>query len=223
MQATALDARRRAADAGAPADQLKVGDEQNDRATAFALEGKTVDAASRLNAATRAWLKAESDARAAAASAASAAQKPRDPEPDKPPPVSTPPATQVNPPITTAAPVVAAPTPPSNPAADIASVVEAYARAVESRDISQVRRAFPGVSAAQASGFEQFFSSIRSLRATMNLGGLDIQGAGAEGRVTGQYDYVTAGGKNERQALDFQATFRRDGSVWKLVAVRANR
>jgi hypothetical protein len=79
------------------------------------------------------------------------------------------------------------------------------------------------VTAAQASGFEQFFSAIRSLRATMTVGSLDVQSTTAEGRVTGQYDYVTTAGKTERQPLDFQATLRREGSVWRLVAVRANR
>ena len=229
LQATALDVRRRAADAGASAEQLKPGDDFNDRASALAVEGKAIDAASRLNAATRAWLNAESDARAAtAATAAANAAKQRASEPEKPPlvsspPVSSPPVTQTaSAPITPAAPAVA-PAPPSNPAAEMAAVIDAYARAVESRDVNQVRRAFPGMSSSQASGFEQFFSSIRSLRATMTLGAPDIQSASAEGRVTGQYDYVTTGGKSERQALDFQATFRREGAVWKLVSVRANR
>jgi eukaryotic-like serine/threonine-protein kinase len=221
LQVTALDARRRAADAGASADQLQAGDDQNDRATALALEGKTADAAARLNAATRAWLTAESDARAKAAAAANATKQ-RAAEPERPPPVSTPPVTQTAPVITPTVPAVVAPA-PSNPAAEIAAVVDAYARAVESRDIAPIRRAFPGISAAQASGFEQFFSTIRSLRATMTLGALDMQASSAEGRVTGQYDYVTTAGKSERQPLDFQATFRKDGSLWKLVAVRANR
>lgn len=99
-------------------------------------------------------------------------------------------------------------------------MVAAYARALESRDIAEVRRAYPGVTAAQASGFEQFFASTRSLRATLAITSLDVQSSTAEGRVEGKYDYINSAGKSDQTPVAFRASFRRDGTVWKLVSVR---
>ena len=42
----------------------------------------------------------------------------------------------------------------------------------------------------------------------------------AEGKLAGTYDYLTNAGKSERQAVTFQATFRRDAGGWKLASVR---
>jgi len=110
--------------------------------------------------------------------------------------------------------------PVANPSAEIESAVAAYARAIESRDIAEVRRAYPGITAAQASGFEQFFATVRSLRAAFSVSSLDINGTTAEGKLAGTYDYVTNAGKSERQAVTFQATFRHDANGWKLASVR---
>ena len=112
----------------------------------------------------------------------------------------------------------AAPAP--NPSAEIESAVAAYARAIESRDIAEVRRAYPGITAAQASGFEQFFTTVRSLRVAFSVSSLDVSGATAEGKLAGTYDYLTNAGKSERQAVTFQATLRRDANGWKLASVR---
>jgi hypothetical protein len=98
--------------------------------------------------------------------------------------------------------------------------VTAYSRAIESRDIAEVRRAYPTITSAQASGFEQFFASVRSLRASFTLSNLDVTGASAEGKIAGTYDYLTTGGKSERQAVSFQASFKRDATGWKLASVR---
>jgi hypothetical protein len=103
---------------------------------------------------------------------------------------------------------------------EIESAVAAYARAIESRDIAEVRRAYPGITAAQASGFEQFFTTVRSLRASFSVSSLDVTGSSAEGKLAGTYEYLTTAGKSERQAVTFQATFRRDVAGWKLASVR---
>lgn len=225
MQATALDSRRRAADAGATNDQLTTGDDHNRRATALAADGKVTEAAAQLNLATTAWFNAERDARAAAS-----APKTRVAEQPKTDAASPAPVTQSPGPaaaVAQSASAIAAPPPPpapvANPSAEIANVIAAYARAIDSRNVNEVRRAFPGATSEQTTGFDQFFSTVKSLHATLTLNGIDVQGSIAEGRVTGAYDYVTTNGKAERQPLDFQASFRRDGSQWKLVAVRANR
>jgi len=50
----------------------------------------------------------------------------------------------------------------------------------------------------------------------------DVNGASAEAHLTGAYDYVSSDGKNQRQPLAIQASFRRDGGAWKLMSVRSS-
>jgi len=218
LQRTALESRRRALDAGATADQLRPGDDHNRAAESLVNAGKVSEAAVRLNDATTAWSAAERDARlAATTSAAAAAARTKtavDPPKELPP---TPASSAITPPqvapIKPAAPV-------ANPSAEIEAAVAAYARAIESRDVAEVRRAYPGITPAQASGFEQFFATIRSLRAAFSVSSLDVNGATAEGKLAGTYDYLTNAGKSERQSVTFQATFRHDANGWKLASVR---
>jgi eukaryotic-like serine/threonine-protein kinase len=216
LQTTALDGRRRAIDAGATAEQLRAGDDRNRAADALIAQGRVGAAAIEVKEATVAWDSAERAARLNASVADRTRSAPADsPKLNLPPvPVSAP---TVGPPQTAPArpPVVAV-----NPAAEIESAVVAYAKAIESRDINEVRRAYPGITAAQASGFEQFFASVRSLKAAFSLSSLDVNGATADGKLTGTYDYLTGNGKSERQAVSFQASFRRDGAGWKLASVR---
>ncbi|HEX2722139.1 MAG TPA: protein kinase [Gemmatimonadaceae bacterium] len=114
------------------------------------------------------------------------------------------------------------PTPPKveNAASEIAGVVAAYARAIESRDIAAVRRAYPGLTAEQARGFEQFFESTRSINVTFRVVGLETSGNSADARLVGTYEYTTTGSRTEKQPVSFAATLRSDGSSWRLVSVR---
>ena len=107
----------------------------------------------------------------------------------------------------------------ANPAVDIAAVVSAYARAIESRDVAAVRRAYPGITPAQAKGWEQFFPTLRSLRVTISISGLDVNGSNADAKLVGAYDYVTDRRQTEHQPVSFQASFRREGTAWQLVSV----
>lgn len=102
----------------------------------------------------------------------------------------------------------------------VASVVAAYARAIESRDIDAVRRAYPGLTSGQSSGFQQFFQGSRSINVTFRVAGLETNGNTADARLVGSYEYVTTSGKSERQSVSFDATLRYDGSAWRLTSVR---
>lgn len=112
-----------------------------------------------------------------------------------------------------------APARTENAATEIASVVAAYARAIESRDIGAVRRAYPGLTSEQARGFEQFFESARSINVTFRVVGLETSGNSADARLVGTYEYVS-GSRTERQPVSFAAALRNDGSSWRLVSVR---
>jgi len=215
LQATALDARRRAAQSGASAEQLSAGDGHNSLASALALRNKLLDAGEHMSQATTKWNAAERSARAATAlvaqtSRASVAEVPR--QETAPAPISA--AQQV---VTPAQPP---PQPASNPAADIAAAVGAYSRALETRDVSIVRRAYPGVTPTQVKGWEQFFATIRTLHVNLAISGLEVDRNNADAKLSGTYDYVSEGGKATQQSVVFQASFRRDGAAWQLVSVR---
>jgi eukaryotic-like serine/threonine-protein kinase len=112
----------------------------------------------------------------------------------------------------------AAPAPPT--AADVAPVFEAYARAIESRDVAAIRRVYPALTSDQQRGFEQFFESARKINVTFRVASVDGTASTADVRVTGRYEYETSAGRAERTAVGFTAALRRDGSVWRLVALR---
>jgi hypothetical protein len=99
-------------------------------------------------------------------------------------------------------------------------VLEAYARAIESRDVSAIRRVYPGLTADQQRGFEQFFESARKINVTFRVASVDGTPSTADVRVTGRYEYENSAGRAERTAVAFAAAVRKDGSAWRLVAVR---
>ena len=217
LQSSALDARRRAADAGAPADQLNAGDVHNRMANSLALQGKVVEAGDHLNQAAVQWAAAERSARAAGTQVAQATRSPAVEPAQAQPPVAAPSVSSAA--VQQATAIPQAPPPASTAAADIAAAVTMYARALESRDVGMVRRAYPGITAAQAGGWEQFFGTLRTLRVTLGVTGLDVSGSTAEAKLVGAYDYVTAGGKAAQQPVAFRAAFAREGSTWQLVSV----
>ena len=128
-----------------------------------------------------------------------------------PPPVSAP----TQPPSETAPAAPATPT-----TADVAPVLEAYARAIESRDPSAIRRVYPGLTAEQQRGFEQFFESARKINVTFRIANVEGTASTAEARVSGSYAYESSSGRAERQPVSFLATLRRDGGGWRLVSLR---
>ena len=112
-------------------------------------------------------------------------------------------------------------TPPAAPtAADVAPVFEAYARAIESRDVSAIRRVYPGLTQDQAHGFEQFFESARKIDVSFRVASVEGTATTADVRVTGRYEYEGSSGRAERQGVSFVAALRRDGSAWRLVSLR---
>jgi serine/threonine-protein kinase len=111
-----------------------------------------------------------------------------------------------------------APAPPT--AADVTPVLEAYARAIESRDVSAIRRVYPGLTADQQHGFEQFFESARKINVTFRVTSVEGTATTADVRVTGRYEYETSAGHAERQTIGFAAALKRDGSAWRLVSLR---
>jgi len=111
-----------------------------------------------------------------------------------------------------------APSPPT--AADISPVVQAYARAIESRDVGAIRRVYPGLSGDQQRRFEQFFESARNINVTFRVDNVEGTANSAEARLVGSYEYVNSAGRTDRQPVSFAASLRREAGAWRLVSVR---
>lgn len=107
----------------------------------------------------------------------------------------------------------------ANASAEIAGVIEAYARAIESRDIAELRRVYAAISTDQMRAFTDFFASTRTLRATLSTKSVQVDGVNATARVAGTYEFTTTTGRTQQQPVSFQAEFHRDGTTWKLVTV----
>ena len=110
------------------------------------------------------------------------------------------------------------PSPPTP--TDVAPVIDSYARAIESRDVSAIRRAYPGLTSDQQRGFEQFFESARKINVTFRVTSVEGTASAAEVRVSGRYEYESSSGRAERQPVSFAATLRRDGAGWRMVGLR---
>ena len=133
-------------------------------------------------------------------------------------PLPAPAAPALTPAAQPAAPTM--PVPATNPREDLERLVGAYARAIESRSVTEIRRVYPGLTASQQQGWEQFFQSVRSLRARLAITRLDLGDQAADLSVSGSYDYDGSGGRTEHQAVTFRATAVNEGGTWTLRTVR---
>ena len=125
----------------------------------------------------------------------------------------------VPPPTAAPAPTVAPPPTRENVSEQVAAVIASYARALETLDLNELRHVYPAMSAQQRNAFGDFFRSIRTLKATLSVAGLQVDGGSAEAQVTGSFDYVTTSGSTEQRNVRFVATLRRDRGAWALAAV----
>jgi serine/threonine protein kinase len=205
LRAGALQAEQRAALAGASPADLSGGHAAFATAESLASARRVSDAMMQFASAASQWADAERAVHARGA---------RDTEPRRvaePPPPA--PAPQPVPP-----PPVAV-----DPRPDIQKVIGDYAAALETRDIEQVRRAYPGITAAQQASWRTFFDRVRNLNATLSIANLNVTGGGAsaDATVSGVYEYDNAGtGRAERRPVTFHATLARDANGWRITAIR---
>jgi serine/threonine-protein kinase len=133
--------------------------------------------------------------------------------------VSPPAPAPTPPPAAAPAPAPSPPPPPIDPLPSIREVVAAYAKAIESETVSDLRRVYPGMTSMQQRGWEQFFQLVRDIKANLSVGQLDRSTGTAQ--VTGTYTYLnTSTGRSENQPVSFQASFRNQGGQWRISQVR---
>ena len=190
----ALAAMSRALEAGATPADLARGDSVFKGAESLAARGQASDAMVQLATAASFWAEAERVSRSR-------------------PPVAIPPA---------APPPVARP--PADPRVEIKALIGDYARALESRDLAEIRRVYPGLTSAEQGTFSQFFESVSDLKAGLTINRLIIAGGSADAFVSGVYEYRDSKtGRSRRDTTSFRATLLQDSTGWHLTAIRSVR
>jgi hypothetical protein len=142
-----------------------------------------------------------------------------------PPPAPLTAAETTPPRDTTAAAVSPAPPPapsrPADPKPEIQGLITQYARAIESRSLSDLKRIYPGMSAPQQRGWEQFFELVHDVKAQLVIERLDVSDSQAEAEVRGTYTYVNASTqRSERRPVSFNATLQRKSARWSIIDIR---
>jgi predicted Ser/Thr protein kinase len=207
VRTAALNARRRAQDAGANASDLARGDSMLRVAELSVAQSRGVDALAQLGSASTMWAEGERAARDRAAAP---------PERPAPPPVRVPVVTP--PPVSQ--PETAA-KPPADARPEIEQVVAAYARAIESGSVAEIRRAYPGLTASQQQGWDGFFRTVRNFKATLVIDQVSVTGATASAGINATYVYDNRStGRADRQQLRLQATLSRESGGWRLDSIR---
>jgi len=112
-------------------------------------------------------------------------------------------------------------TPPvvENPRPLIETAIQGYARALESRDVQQVRRAYPGLTPQQAQVWRDFFGMVTDLKVDLAIKQLQITGDVAEAQVEGLSQY-TQSRRPQRQPVSFHATLDHASGAWRIASIR---
>ena len=197
LRARALNAMNRAIDAGATPAELARADTVFKGAELLSAQSRLPEAMVQLATAASLWAEVERQSRARAA---------RDTQARR---AAEPPAAPAATPV------------PVDPRPDIQKVIDDYARALESRDVGQVRRAYPGLTSPQQQSWQDFFQSVRNLKAGLTVTAVRLSGLTAETIVTGVYEYDNATtGRAERRPVTFRAILAVDSGGWRLTAIR---
>src|SRR5881409_3366694 len=197
LRARATAAMSRAVEAGATPAELAKGDTVFKGAESLAAQSRLPEAMVQLATAASLWADAERQSRARAARDTQQRRAAEQP----------------------AAPAVAPP--PVDPRPDIQKVIDDYARALESRDVGQVRRAYPGLTSGQQQSWQDFFQSVRNLKASLTVTAVHLSGLTAEAIVSGIYEYDNARtGGAERRPVTFRALLGVDSGGWRLTTIR---
>ena len=111
--------------------------------------------------------------------------------------------------------------PPPKPATqgDLTPLVDAYARAIESRDMAAVRRIYPNIRPSEARGLLDFFQRAKSINVSFRIEDLSSTTTSAEATLAGRYDYVDPNNDTKHENVSVAASFQREGNTWRLTSI----
>ncbi len=126
--------------------------------------------------------------------------------------------------VTVAAPEAPRPVPPTpeaDPREAITGVIHAYGRALETRQISEVRRVYPGITSDQENGLRQALPTMEQLQVRLRIGSLDVRGDAATATVSGTYQFVSREDRrNQSIPVTLQVTLERGPDGWHIRSMR---
>jgi hypothetical protein len=217
LRKDARGARQRATDAGAALQLIARGDSALGRAESLRAARRTAEAAVEYSTAARVWGDAAKAAEAEAAQVAAqppAAMPSQQAAPTAPAPPAVPPTAS---PTRPAVP----PAPPPDPSPRIRALFDEYAAAVETRNVANIRQAYPGLQAEQAREWERFFTAVDDVEVKLQMTRLDIHGDMGEASLSGVYAFTDPGTrKPRRDSVSLVATLRRDAGGWRIESLR---
>jgi hypothetical protein len=92
---------------------------------------------------------------------------------------------------------------------------------VESQSVDNIRRIYPGITPAQQRGWQQFFQTVRDVKAQLSIASLEVANGTAEAQVTGVYTYLNSSTREtERRPVAFHVSLRREAAGWRITQVR---
>ena len=110
---------------------------------------------------------------------------------------------------------------PAGPRAAIEETVAALGRAFESRNLARVRQVYSGMTTQQAQEWGEFLMGARNLRANLRVTALEQRGDEADAAIEGTYTYDDMeSGRGAQRPVSFRATLVREGTAWRLTALR---
>ncbi|MEO8139937.1 MAG: Ig-like domain-containing protein, partial [Gemmatimonadota bacterium] len=97
--------------------------------------------------------------------------------------------------------------------------IQAYARALESRDVGRVRQVFPSMTSLREQQLKQALPNMKNLQVRLTLNELQLSGDNATAVVSGKWLFQAAGQRNELPADNVYQLARR-GTGWVITEIR---
>ena len=152
----------------------------------------------------------------AAESAAVTSGRPADTTPVEPPRTAVVPPI-VRPEVTPPAP--SAPVLPTDERVEVEAVIQSYARALQSGDLTQALRLFPSMPADLRQGLQSFYGSGGTMEPRWAVSEVTLAGTAATARVSGSNLVRTARGGRSEERVNLRARLERTAAGWRLTAL----
>jgi len=103
--------------------------------------------------------------------------------------------------------------------AQVSQAILGYAGALQAKDIARVRQFYPGMPAAREQQLRQALPAMDNLQVHLSVGSVDLAGASATARVTGNWAFTTDGRRTTLPA-DNTYLLERRGNSWVITDIR---
>jgi len=103
--------------------------------------------------------------------------------------------------------------------AQVNTAIQAYAAALQSRDVSRVRQLYPGMSSQRENQLRSALPAMENLQVRLTVGQIDLAGNSATAVVTGNWTF-NSGGRSNRLPADNVYLLDRRGNGYVITEIR---